>query len=100
MAESVVWEIWRGVYATHDSIMSASTNHMLTWDYWHFRQDLEVEQPFMRVKEPQEIEAHLMQFTVWRFSAKARMLIEWIVTVCFAILIHIMVARINDKIWI
>lgn len=37
LAEAVVWEIWRGAYATHDSIMSASTNHMLTWEYWHCR---------------------------------------------------------------
>jgi hypothetical protein len=53
----------------------------------------------MKVKEPSEIEAHLMQFTVWRFSAKARMLIEWFVTVGFAIYIHILVAQINDKIY-
>lgn len=37
LSEAVVWEIWRGAYATHDSIMSASTNHMLTWEYWHCR---------------------------------------------------------------
>ena len=40
-AENVVREIWRGAYATQDSIFSASTNHSLTWNYWHCRQDLE-----------------------------------------------------------
>jgi hypothetical protein len=37
-----------------------------------------------------------MQFTVWRFSAKSRMFIEWVITVAFAIYIHILVSRIND----
>lgn len=99
-AEDVVWEIWRGAYATHDSILSASTNHMLTWHFWHCRQDVEAIQPFCKVKEISEIEAHLMQFTVWRFSAKSRMFIEWVITVGFAIYIHILVARINDTIYI
>jgi hypothetical protein len=79
--------------------MSASTNHMLTWDYWHMRQDLEIQQPFFKIKKPHEIEAHLMQFTVWRYSAKARMLIEWFVNIGFAIYTHIIVARINDAIY-
>lgn len=99
LAEAVVWEIWRGAYATHDSIMSASTNHMLMWEYWHCRQDVEATHPFLRVKKSDEIEAHLMQFTVWRFSAKSRMLIEWLVTVGFAIYVHILVARINGEIY-
>ena len=30
-AENVVKEIWRSPYATQDSILSASTNHMLTF---------------------------------------------------------------------
>lgn len=72
---------------------------MLTWDYWHMRQDLEIQQPFFKIKKPHEIEAHLMQFTVWRYSAKARMLIEWFVNIGFAIYTHIIVARINDAIY-
>lgn len=40
-----------------------------------------------------------MQFTVWRFSAKSRMFIEWVITVAFAIYIHILVSRINDQIY-
>ena len=99
LSEAVVWEIWRGAYATHDSIMSASTNHMLTWEYWHCRQDVEALQPFFKVKAAEEIEAHLMQFTVWRFSGKARMVIDWIISIAFAIYIHILVARINDTIY-
>lgn len=99
LAEAVVWEIWRGAYATHDSIMSASTNHMLTWDYWHCRQDVEATHPFFKVKKSDEIEAHLMQFTVWRYSAKARVLIEWLVTIAFAVYVHILVASINGQIY-
>lgn len=95
LAEAVVWEIWRGAYATHDSILSASTNHQLTWEYWHCRQDVEAMHPFFKLKKDDEIEAHLMQFTVWRFSAKSRMFIEWMVTIGFAIYVHILVANIN-----
>jgi len=40
-----------------------------------------------------------MQFTVWRFSGKARMVIDWIISIAFAIYIHILVARINDTIY-
>ena len=32
-----------------------------------------------------------MQFTVWRFSPKARTLIEWFVSVIFAIIVHLLV---------
>ena len=41
-----------------------------------------------------------MQFTVWRFSGKSRMFIEWIITVAFAVYIHILVSRINDLIYV
>lgn len=33
LAENVVREIWRSAYATSDSIVSASTNHMLTFKF-------------------------------------------------------------------
>ena len=33
LAENVVREIWRSPYATSDSIVSASTNHMLTFHF-------------------------------------------------------------------
>lgn len=32
-----------------------------------------------------------MQFTVWRYSPKARVLIEFIVTTAFAIVIHFLI---------
>lgn len=43
------------------------------------------------MKDVNKIEAHLMQFTVWRFSPKARTLIEWFVSVIFAIIVHLLV---------
>lgn len=45
----------------------------------------------MQLKDVNKIEAHLMQFTVWRFSPKARTLIEWFVSVIFAIIVHLLV---------
>jgi hypothetical protein len=42
-AENVVKEIWRGQYATQDSIFSASTNHMLTWHWWTCIRDVEAD---------------------------------------------------------
>jgi len=50
-AENVVKEIWRSAYATNDSIVSASTNHMLTFEWWHCVTDVEKEQPFLRLKD-------------------------------------------------
>ena len=50
-AENVVKEIWRSPYATQDSILSASTNHMLTFEYWNCVKDVEYEQPFMKLKD-------------------------------------------------
>jgi hypothetical protein len=63
-AENVVKEIWRSLYATQDSIFSASTNHMLTWKYWNFIRDVEADQPFLKVKDVNKIEPHPMQFFV------------------------------------
>ena len=90
-AENVVQEMWRSPYATYDSILSASTNHALTFHYWHCMRDLEYEMPFCKLPDVNKIEAHLMQFTVWRFSPKARTLIEWFVSVIFAIIVHLLV---------
>ena len=38
-----------------------------------------------------------MQFTVWRNSPKARVLIEFLVTVAFATAVHVLVARVMDS---
>ena len=64
---------------------------MLTFHYWHCVRDLEYEQPFLKLKDVNKIEAHPMQFTVWRFSPKARTFIEFMVTVLFALIVHLMV---------
>lgn len=69
---------------------------MLTWQFWHCRQDIEAIQPWCKLKDMKEIDAHLMQFTVWRYSAKSRMFIDWLVTIGFAVYIHILVFRITD----
>lgn len=90
-AENVVKEIWRSKYATQDSIFSASTNHMLTWQYWHFVRDVEADQSFLKLKDLNKIEPHPMQFVVWRNSPKARVLIEFLVTVVFAAVVHVWV---------
>ena len=37
-----------------------------------------------------------MQFTVWRNSPKARVLIEFLVTVAFATAVHVLVAQVMD----
>lgn len=37
-----------------------------------------------------------MQFTVWRNSPKARVLIEFLVTVAFATAVHVLVAHVMD----
>ena len=95
-AENVVKEIWRSLYATQDSIFSASTNHMLTWKYWNFIRDVEADQSFLKVKDVNKIEPHPMQFIVWRNSPKARVLIEFIVTVAFATTVHMMVGQLMD----
>jgi hypothetical protein len=42
-AENVVKEIWRGEYATQDSIFSSSTNHTLTWHWWTCIRDVEAD---------------------------------------------------------
>lgn len=67
--------------------MSASTNHKLTFKFWDCVRDLEFDQPFCKVKDVSQIEAHIFQFTVWRFSPKARMLQEFLVTFLFVYLV-------------
>lgn len=59
LAENVVKAIWRSAYATQDSILSASTNHMLTFKFWDCVRDLEFDQPFCRFKDVKKIEAHI-----------------------------------------
>jgi hypothetical protein len=60
---------------------------MLTFRFWDCVRDLEFDQPFCRFKDVKNIEAHIFQFTVWRFSPKARMLQEFFVTFIFAYIV-------------
>jgi hypothetical protein len=69
---------------------------MLTWKYWNFIRDVEADQSFLKIKDILKIEPHPMQFVVWRNSPKARVLIEFIVTVAFATAVHLMVAQVMD----
>lgn len=73
-------EIWRSPYSTQDSPFTASTNHSLTFRFWHCIRDLEKDLPFCHGKDISEIEAHPMQFTVWRYSAKSRLIVEFFST--------------------
>jgi hypothetical protein len=93
-AENVVQEIWRSPYATNNSILSASTNHNLTFNFNHFIRDEEIDKRFYNPKNIKEIQAHPLQFTVWRFSGKSRVIIEFFSTVFIAIIMHILINRI------
>ena len=65
---------------------------MLTWHYWNFIRDVEADQSFLKLKDVSKIEPHPMQFVVWRNSPKARVPIEFLVTVAFATAVHLLVA--------
>jgi hypothetical protein len=90
-ADNVVKEIWRSPYSTNDSIFSASTNHFLTFQYWHCVQDEECYNRFYHDKDIRTFEAHPMQFTVWRFSGKSRIIVEFVSTIIIASVVHIVV---------
>jgi len=93
-AENVVQEIWRSRYGPKDLPLTASTNHMLLWEYWHFMRDVEDDQPWLNFRDVNTIENHPFQFTVWRYSPKSRTFIEFLVTLGFAILMHWLMTRI------
>ena len=88
-AENVVKEIWRSPYATSDSIFSASTNFFLLFEYYDCIQDEEINQRLGRGKDVSSIQNHSMQFTVWRYSGKSRMIVEFLTTVLIATLVHV-----------
>ena len=52
----------------------------------------------MKLKDVSKIEAHIFQFTVWRFSPKARMLQEFFITFVFMALVDILVNGFLDLI--
>jgi hypothetical protein len=90
-ADNVVKEIWRSPYSTNDSLFSASTNHQLTFGYWNCIQDQETMNRFYHEKDITSFEAHPLQFTVWRYSGKSRIIVEFVSTILLSIVIHIFV---------
>lgn len=46
---------------------------------------------FYHSKDIRTFEAHPLQFTVWRFSGKSRVIVEFVSTIMVAIVIHIFV---------
>ena len=88
LAENVVNEIWRSPYATSDQIFSASTNFFLLFKFYHCSTDEEKNRRLFRGKNIKEIENHLMQFTVWRFSAKSRLIVDFFATLIITALVH------------
>jgi ABC-type phosphate transport system permease subunit len=46
---------------------------------------------FYHEKDIRKFEAHPLQFTVWRFSGKSRVIVECVATILLAIIIHIFV---------
>ena len=95
-AENVVHEIWRSPYATGNNIFTASTNFFLLFDYYHCIQDLEMKNRLFRGKNIKSISNHPMQFTVWRFSGKSRVIIEFFTTAIIASVIHWLLRQILD----
>ena len=88
LAENVVNEIWRSPYATSDQIFSASTNFFMLFKYYHCRTDEEKNRRLTIGKDIKGIDNHLMQFTVWRFSAKSRLIVDFFATLIITALTH------------
>lgn len=98
-ADNVVKEIWRSPYATNNSLFSASTNHKLTFQYWNCIKDDEQSSRFYHTKDLKSFEAHPLQFTVWRFSGKSRIIIEFFHTAILAGVLHYFIFEILQKTW-
>ena len=54
-------------------------------------QDEESVNRFYHSKDIKTFEAHPMQFMVWRYSGKSRIIVEFVSTVLLSILIHILI---------
>ena len=89
-AENVVREIWRSAYATNDSIFTASTNFYLMFEYYDCAQDEQFNKRFDKGKSIKNIESHPMMFTVWRFSGKSRIIVEFFNTLFITIIVHVL----------
>ncbi len=61
----------------------------MTFNFNHCVRDEEIDKRFYKEKKDlKTIEAHPLQFTVWRYSGKSRMIIEFVSTVVMAIVMH------------
>lgn len=89
-AENVVKEIWRSPYATNDMIFQASTNYFLLFQYYNCIQDEEKNHRLYRGKNVKNIENHSMQFMVWRYAAKSRIIIEFLSCLAITIPVHVL----------
>ena len=96
-AENVVKEIWRSAYATNDMIFQASTNFYLLFQYYNCIQDDEKNFRFTRGKNVKNIENHSMQFMVWRYSAKSRIIIEFMTSLAITIGAHVLLQIAQEK---
>ena len=81
-------EIWRSPYSSGNSIFTASTNYFMLFHYFHCQADLELEHRLWNNKSIKNIENHSMQFTVWRFSAKSRQIVDFSMTLLYTIILH------------
>jgi len=68
--------------------MVASSNHYLLFNFWNCTFDEEKMNTPLNYKKLSKLGAHPLQFVVWRFSGKSRMVVEFFATVGIAILIH------------
>ena len=63
----------------------------MTFEFWNCTYDEETRNRFYHDKDIRKFEAHPMQFTVWRYSGKSRIIVEFVSTVMLAIAIHVLV---------
>jgi hypothetical protein len=97
LAESVVKEIWRSPYATENSIFVASSNHHLLFGFWNCTIDEELQNTPVSKKDVTKLGAHPLQFVVWRFAAKSRMIVEFVTTFFIAMMVHFVTADVLRK---
>lgn len=56
--------------------------------------DEEIDKRFYKDKDLKEIQAHPLQFTVWRYSGKSRIIVEFFATLIIAIIMHVVIDRV------
>ena len=68
--------------------MNASSNFYLLFKYYHCEQDVEQQLRFFNNKSVKKIENNSLQFTVWRYSGKSRVIVDMFVTAVIASVVH------------